>query len=195
MIKPQSPTDALVPSNFYAIELDASGASAYRAAISGCVDMNTQCGDTYRVEPGNMAGPTEQGVNNLLGDDPHSYVLDGGEHRYQSYGGQNYDTSHQLVVAPIWDACDDPLFQSGGGGKGSCECPAECIAPGNNTWYTIDGYAQIFVEGMGNIGGGKGDGVITRLIGLYGCGDAGIDASETGPFAVPVRLVRIPEGS
>ena len=193
MIKPQSPHDALVPSNFYAIELDASGAAAYRAAISGCVNMNTQCGDSYRVEPGNMVGPTDQGVGNLLGDNPHSYVLDGGEHRYQ-LGGHNYDTSHQLVVAPVWDACDDPLFQSGGGGggKSGCECPAECVAPGNNTWYTVDGYAQIFVEGMGNIGGGKGDGVITRLIGLYGCGGGGIDAGETGPFAVPVRLVRVP---
>jgi hypothetical protein len=195
MVKPQSPHDALVPSNFYAIELDGSGAAAYKAAISSCVDMKTQCGDTYRVEPGNMVGPTDQGVSDLLGDDVHSYTLANGEHRFQSSGGQNYDTSHQLVTAPIWDACDDPLFQEGGGGggKGGCDCPAECVAPGNNTWYTIDGYAQIFVEGMGNIGGGKGDGVIVRLTGLAGCGGSSLAVDEAGPFAIPIRLVRVPD--
>jgi hypothetical protein len=141
-----------------------------------------------------MEGPTEQGVEALLGDNPHTYDLVGGEHRFER-GGQYYDTSHQLAVAPIWDACDDPLFQTDVGGKGGCDCPAECVAPGNNTWYTIDGYAQIFVEGMGNIGGGKGDGVIVRLIGLKGCGASSIASGEVGPFSVPIRLVRVPSGS
>jgi Flp pilus assembly protein TadG len=198
MVKPQSPHDALLPSNFYAIELEASGAAAYRTAIASCVDIDTACGDTYRVEPGNMVGPTEQGVNDLLGDNVHSYTLSSGEHRFQTFGGQNYDTSHQLVTVPVWDACDDPLFQTDAGagkgkGKGGCECPAECVAPGNNTWYTVDGYARVFVEGMGNIGGSKGDGVIVRLIGLDGCTGSSLAEGETGPFAIPVRLVRAPD--
>jgi Flp pilus assembly protein TadG len=197
MIKPQSPHDALVPSNFYCIEMSGSGAAAYRDAISSCADVTTQCRDTYRVEPGNMVGPTAQGVEALLGDNPHSYSLQSGEHRFQSFGGDVFDTSHQLVVAPIWDACNDPLFQEGSdGGEGGCDCPAECVAPGNNTWYTVDGYALIFVEGMGTLGGpgGGGPGVIIRLINLYDCSGSTLSGDEVGPFSVPIRLVRVPEG-
>jgi len=195
MIKPQSPHDALVPSNFYAIETGiGSGAAVYRESITDCADTITECGDTFQVEPGNMTGATEQGVDNLLGDNPYTYALVDGEHRFER-SSQYYDTSPQLAVSPIWDACDDPLFQTDVGGKGGCECPADCVAPGNNTWYTVDGYAQIFVEGMGNIGGGKGDGVIVRLIGLKDCGATGIGSGEAGPLAVPIRLVRVPQGS
>lgn len=182
IIKPQNPADALVPSNFYPIQVSGSGAADYRSDIASCGDT-VRCGDSYTVETGNMVGPTAQGVRDLVAIENRFYSFIT-EHRYLSDGVHRVPNP-QLVVVPVWNACADSFFvydESAG------QCPAEVVAPGTGTWYTVDAFAQIFVEGM------QGQGVQVRLIDITHCrGSVGPSTAEVGPLAIPVRLVRVPE--
>ena len=188
IIKPQSPHQALVPSNFYPIEVSGSGAAAYRADIASC-GAQVRCFDQYHVETGNMVGPTRQGTGDLVSLENRSYGFLSPDHRYLNPAGQHRVPNPQLTAVPIWNACNDPLFTYD---AAAGQCPAEVVAPGGGTFYTVHAFAQIFVEGMSS---GKTAGVQTRLITITSCsgGPGNIDVNETGPLAIPVRLVRIPE--
>jgi Flp pilus assembly protein TadG len=52
-----------------------SGADQYRSWIEGCVDTTViiEVGDTLRCEPGNMVGPSNQGIDALIALDPDAY--------------------------------------------------------------------------------------------------------------------------
>jgi Flp pilus assembly protein TadG len=182
IIKPQNPADALVPSNFYPIQVSGSGAAVYRADIASC-GANVRCNDSYTVETGNMVGPTAQGVRDLVSIENRSYDFTT-EHQYLN-GGVHRAPNPQLVAVPVWNACADPFFTYD---ESAGQCPAEVVAPGTGTWYSVDAFAQIFVEGM------QGQGVQVRLIDLTVCrGSYGPNVAEVGPLAIPVRLVRIPQ--
>jgi Flp pilus assembly protein TadG len=183
IIKPQNPADALVPSNFYPIQVSGAGAALYRADISSCGD-NVRCGDQYTVETGNMVGPTGQGVRDLVAIEQRSYNFSGGEHLFLS-DGVHRAPNPQLVAVPIWNACADPNFTYD---PAAGQCPAEVVASGTGTWYTVNAFAQIFVERI------VGQGVQVRMIDLTRCrGNSGPSVAEAGPLAIPVRLVRVPE--
>lgn len=68
------------PSFFYPIDFPPlnrgtpiSGASQYRKNISYGSDCRVCIGDEIQVEPGNMIGPTKQGVQELIAQDPGAY--------------------------------------------------------------------------------------------------------------------------
>jgi Flp pilus assembly protein TadG len=206
-VKPQSPgCGTISPGQFLAIALGCSGADCYRDNITKCASVAVSClqtGSTYCTENGDMVGPTKQGVCDMIcynganncgngnqcvsdtfesiGHYRHPSVADGGD-------GLVSDTSRSLVVAPIIDVCS---FCASGGfpSGGSCS-------------LTVIGYAMIFVEGVDNGAGGVDcsggqPGIAARLISLTSCsgaggggGGGGINSAETGPFAVPVRLVK-----
>ncbi|MGW8179879.1 MAG: hypothetical protein ACWGQW_14130, partial [bacterium] len=190
IIKPQNPSQALVPSNFYPIQVGGTGASVYESNISSCGSIVT-CGDQYEVETGNMVGPTRSGVDDLIDLQDLSYSFSPPDHRYIDSSGNHRAPNPQLAVVPVWNACNDPLFVYD---PSSGACPASSVAPGGGTQYTVGAFAQIFVEGMST---GKTSGVQTRLITIAECagGSSSLDVSETGPLALPVRLVRVPDGS
>jgi len=54
-----------------------SGAAAYRVNLTnscdGSNDNSVEAGDTLQVEPGNMVGPTNQGLADLMSEDPGAY--------------------------------------------------------------------------------------------------------------------------
>jgi len=54
-----------------------SGAAAYRVNLTnscdGSNDNSVEAGDTLQVEPGNMVGPTNQGLGDLMAEDPGAY--------------------------------------------------------------------------------------------------------------------------
>lgn len=92
-----------IPGNFRALALDGNGANVYRDAIAG-----TNCSGSIRVdatvmtEPGNMVGPTEQGVSLLcLG--------------HQGASSGTCPPPNNQVLLPIWD---DP-------GSGNGRVPAK----------------------------------------------------------------------
>jgi len=49
-----------------------AGAATYRRNICTCNTQPIQLGAPYDIEPGNMVGPTWQGVNELIDDDPNA---------------------------------------------------------------------------------------------------------------------------
>src|SRR5437867_1504111 len=68
LVRPRSPANRLGPGQFYSIQMaGSSGANDYRNNIATCVAESLACQEKYSVETGNMAGPTVQGVNDLLG--------------------------------------------------------------------------------------------------------------------------------
>ena len=178
--RPTSPQNTLAPGQFYSIEIGAPGASNYRENIGYCAPLSVYCQQSYEVESGNMVGPTKQGVLDLIGPNPDLYISPG---RYSS-NGYTTDTSRSLIVAPIWDVCSSPDYQ----------CPQNKFPSGGSTMISASGFAILFIEGV------QGSDVVARLMGVSGCvsgagGGGGGSGSgpappETGPFGVPVRLVR-----
>jgi hypothetical protein len=143
------------------------------------------CGDALRVKTGNMDGPTGQGVEGgglvccggLIGDPPDQY------HGIADYGPYHSETSQSLVVVPVWNACQNTQFRPGAGG----ECPAVNVPSGDSFIYRVNGYAILFIEGVQVLGGETG--VVARFIDVSGCTGSPID--QLGPFALPIRLVRV----
>ncbi|HXV59762.1 MAG TPA: pilus assembly protein TadG-related protein [Vicinamibacteria bacterium] len=179
-VKPGNPQNSLAPGQFYAIAMPGSmGGADYRDNIARCAPGNVYCANTYTVELGNMIGPTKQGVLELIGPNPDSYVAVG---QYMTQNGLS-DTSHQLIVAPIWDECAMPNFCPGG----------QLPDSGRNLQIPVVGFALLFLEGV------QGNDVIARLIWVSGCGGgggggggpgSGPEPPETGPYSIPVRLIR-----
>ena len=66
----QDSSSSLAPGQFYAIDLGKGGGSDYRNNIANCAVTYVRCFDSYSVSPGKKDGPTQQGVNDLLGNPP-----------------------------------------------------------------------------------------------------------------------------
>jgi len=181
-LKPNNPADALAPGQFFAVAMgDSRGGADYRTNIATCSPQSIYCQSVYDVEPGNKIGPTVQGVRDLMGGTPDVWVSLG---QYQHANGTISDTSPQLIVAPIWNECAMAGF-----------CPSGQLPDGGrNVQIGVIGFAQVFLEGI------QGNNVIGRLVGVSACpggggaggGGGAVGPPETGPYAVPVRLVRLP---
>jgi hypothetical protein len=178
-LKPQNPSASIAPGQFYAIQLPGSGGAAdYRANIASCATPYLRCGNSYSVETGNMVGPTNQGVWDLIGNPPTDTWTAIGQ--YQTPNGLS-DMSKNVVVAPIWDSCSMAGF-----------CPAGNFPSGTGVTLQIIGFATFFLEGIQ-----AGD-VQARLINISSCGAAsgggGGGGSSTGGtvLSLPLRLVRQP---
>ncbi len=183
IIKPSNPINSLAPGQFYAIRMgDSTGGDDYRTNIQICAPERIYCQDLFGVEPGNMIGPTIQGVTGLIGPNPDTFIEMG---KYQDSEGNISDTSHQLLVVPVWDTCAVVGF-----------CPDnELPDSGANLQIEVIGFAMIFIEGL------QGNNVMARLIWVSSCsssggGGGGVGSGpappETGPFGIPLRLVRLP---
>lgn len=174
-IKPGNPQTALAPGQFYAIRMgDSTGGADYRDNISTCSPEVLTCQAVYGAEPGNMIGPTLQGVNDLTGSPPDVYY---GVGAYLTSSGMS-NTSRSLVVAPVWDVCSLPGF-----------CPTNSFPDGGaNVQIPVKGFALIFIDGV------QANDVMAHLVGISGCGSTGppLGSEVTGPYSVPVRLVRLP---
>ncbi|WP_051261116.1 pilus assembly protein TadG-related protein [Desulfovibrio inopinatus] len=116
-LKLASVKDAIVPSNYYAIDYPAlnkgnpvSGADMYRTNIAGCDGSNrtvVEENDEIVVEPGNMVGPTEQGVSDLIALDPGAYW----DLATQSIKGSAYPdpiSSPRVAIIPFFDPSNPP---------------------------------------------------------------------------------------
>ena len=79
LLKAGAPGGAINPGHFFPITLVAgqTGASVYRANISGCnEDAIVTLPGILPVEPGNMIGPTAQGMQDLIDLDPAATWVD-----------------------------------------------------------------------------------------------------------------------
>ena len=179
-VKPGNPQNALGPGNFFAIQLsndpNQSGGDVYRDNISYCpgCDNGTSaihCGDSYSVKTGNMIGPTKQGVEVLLTDNPDTWWgFDSNDlPTYNNANGPHI--SRQTVLAPVWDTC-------------STICVSGMKLSGTNVTIKVVGFAVLFISEI------QGDDVLAYLVDVKPCYGS-TPGAQTGPLAVPLRLVRI----
>jgi hypothetical protein len=72
VLKSGNPQQATSPGWFYPLQLTEPGGDEYRENIAGCSGTIWGVGDEVPVEPGNMIGPTAQGVRDLIALDPNA---------------------------------------------------------------------------------------------------------------------------
>src|SRR5215472_1346078 len=128
LIRPTTPSGALVPSQFYSLDFG-DGAATYRAVWSSCLNQVSgaspqvvQCGDSIPVETGNMVGPTKQGVGDMIGNPSDTWLGPDpttGIFMYQTATGVS-DTSKSLGLFAVWDNCGHPIT-SGTAGQSRSE--------------------------------------------------------------------------
>ncbi|MEK6321628.1 MAG: pilus assembly protein TadG-related protein [Acidobacteriota bacterium] len=179
-IKPQNPSQAISPGQFFAIRLgDGNGASWYEQNIRTCPDQAVFCQTSYPSEPGAMVGPTKQGVNALVNYnrdancnncDRDTYVAVGKYQRPASQGGGIFSSSRSLAIAPVIDVC---VF-----------CPDNFPSGTESGQFTVIGFALVFIEGI------QGNEVKARLIDVLDCAGGNPPQEASGAYSVPVRLVR-----
>src|SRR5262245_4237479 len=183
-IRPTTPSGALAPSQFYSLDFG-SGASTYRDVWSNCLNDVAgatpgvvRCGDAIPVETGNMVGPTNQGVGDLIGNPADTWLGPDpttGVFKYQTSAGVS-DTSKSLGTIAVWDNCHSTIT-SGTHGQS---------AP-------IIGFLEMFVDGMSNNCSGSANGgsnVRVHTVNAVGCSGGGSGSTTPGPFAVPIQLVK-----
>lgn len=97
LLKPGNPNQAINSSHFFPIALTGgTGADWYRENIAGCWDGVAEIGYLMDTEPGNMTGPTTQGVQELIAKDPGAR-WENGEVVSQ------FHPSPRIVVLPVFD--------------------------------------------------------------------------------------------
>ncbi|MDX1744924.1 MAG: hypothetical protein R3324_03205, partial [Halobacteriales archaeon] len=128
-LKSGDPNEAMQPGWYYPWDIpqaDGSpsvGGDKYRWNIANCNPSLIEIGDVYLTENGNMIGPTKQGVEELIAQDPDAYW----DHNTQSVVSQ-YPVSPRVVYMPLFD-------------------PRVTIDPGK-TEVTIHNIVGMFIEDM-----------------------------------------------
>jgi len=85
----------LGPGNFGAVSIDGTGASAYRnCIINGCTTP-LSIGSWIETEPGNMAGPTDQGTNDRIYNQPNNQFDTFGQ--LVEHVGSGVDSVYKLI--------------------------------------------------------------------------------------------------
>jgi len=70
-LHPGDPKQAIVPSDYYDIDLaDSSGGKDYRKNIASCTETTEGLGDVVQTLPGHDVGNTKKGVADLIAKDP-----------------------------------------------------------------------------------------------------------------------------
>jgi Flp pilus assembly protein TadG len=109
LLKPGNPNAATSPGWFFPLQLTEPGAAEYEESIVGCSGTVWGVGDEIPVEPGNMIGPTVQGVRDLIDLDPYATWDPVSESVVGSCSQQSppscpgYTRSPRIVVVPVFD--------------------------------------------------------------------------------------------
>jgi len=153
----------IAPSFYYPYAIPGStGADDYRDAISGCNTTVMRFGDTYDPEPGNMVGPTQQGMDDLIAKDPGARWDDVNKKVIS-----DKKPSPRVVAIPLFD----PYYYATG------------IQQGRNASLKFVNYLGFFIEEMS---GSEVKGRITPIGGLR----TGIGPAPEAAFPVSIRLVK-----
>ena len=106
IVKQASPGEAIAPGQFYPIDLPIpdspdTGGDRYRENIAACNTGGVSIGDRLWTENGNMVGPTKQGVQDLIAQDPNAYW----DSAANEVAGSNYGPtgSPRIIRIPFFD--------------------------------------------------------------------------------------------
>ncbi len=112
-LKIGNPHEVITPGFFHAVDFPPlhspygapeSGASIYRWNIANCSPYSIEVGDTLVVEPGNMQGPTRQGAQDLIDEDPGAYW----DNASGTVEGSAYAESPRIVKIPFFSPSSTP---------------------------------------------------------------------------------------
>jgi hypothetical protein len=84
------------------------GAQAYEQNIADGSIYDVFIGDSLKIEPGNMVGPTQQGITDLIAQDPYLDWDSGQNYVYDTQTGQIVDSSPRIIKIPLYDASYTP---------------------------------------------------------------------------------------
>ncbi len=109
VLKVGNPQQAMASGQFYPIDLPPldcncgenpqTGGAQYRWNIANCNPYTVAPGDRLQLEPGNMVGPTRQGMQELIDADPGAY-WDSSE---KTVKGSRYGKSPRIALVPFFD--------------------------------------------------------------------------------------------
>jgi Flp pilus assembly protein TadG len=153
----------IAPSFYYPYDIPGrTGASDYREDIGTCNTTVMQFGQVFNPEPGNMVGPTQQGMDDLIARDPNAY-WDTATNRVMS----TMRPSPRVVAIPLFD----PEYYATG------------KLNGRNASLKFVNYLGFFIEEM------RGNEVVGRITPIGGLRKGG---SPAPPAAFPkiIRLVQ-----
>lgn len=140
-----------------------SGAEEYRSNIGNCNTTMMGFGDLLLAEPGNMVGPTRQGIDDLIARDPSAYWDDVNDRVVSSM-----HPSPRVVAIPLFD----PVYYDSGKRNGRY---ADLKAVN---------YMGFFIEEM------RGNDVVGRITPIGGILSGSGGPAPTGTFPIAIVLVR-----
>lgn len=172
-LKEGNPHDAIRAGWFSPIVLDPNckGGNCYRDAIPGCVNVTWGIGDWVTVEPGNMVGPTNHGVDDLIKLDPRAKwdpitktVIDS---CVDDQPPCNYSTSPRIVPLPLFDL-DQYVTDNKGGRSELLIVNILGFFVAGMTGNDVDGYLfnqpGALVSGKGKVGTPSGFAQVIVLV-------------------------------
>ncbi len=156
-----------VPGQYQAIDLPPinrgtpiTGANEYRDNIANCNQAEIWPGDILQTEPGNQVGPTNQGMRDLIAQDPNAYW----DPITQSVQGSAFSVSPRIVLIPMYD-------------------PRHALDSGRTSQLIVTKVAAFFMESMqGNAA------VIGRFLKVRSPGQQCIDGQLS--FTYSLNLIK-----
>lgn len=139
-----------------------TGADFYSENISGCNPTVAYFGDFMTQEPGNMVGPTNQGIDDLIAQDPNAYWDDVSQSVKSPLG-----RSPRVFPIPLYD----PEYYASG------------KTNGRNADLRMANWLGFFVESR------QGNDVYGRITPILGIIDDDAGPAPDGTFPRAVRLV------
>jgi Flp pilus assembly protein TadG len=140
-----------------------TGADDYRNNIMSCNTNIVAMGDIMNTEPGNMVGPTADGAQNLITQDPDAYW----DTYCKCVKGSAFGKSPRIAIVPLYD----PVYYETGKQNG------------NNASLKVANYLGFFIESLDN------NQVVGRITPVTALVKGGAPANPTGAFAMAIRLV------
>jgi hypothetical protein len=142
----------------------AQGAAAYRANICSCNHSSISLDTDYPLKTGNMVGPTWQGVNELIEQDPGAHWNPATNTVEGSAWGSDWFNSPRTIKVALFD-------------------PSQITGPGQQT-IKFNNFAVLFLDEQLQ----SQDPVTGRF--LYYASGSGATGSETGSLVKALQLVQ-----
>jgi Flp pilus assembly protein TadG len=140
-----------------------TGGSWYRSNISGCNTSIIPIGQLMTAEPGNKVGPTLQGTQDLIDQDPNAYW----DTSCDCVKGSAFGKSPRITVVPLYD----PIYYETGKQNG------------RNADLKVANFLGFFIEGM------QSKEVIGRVMPVTALIQGSAGPAPIGAFAKVIRLV------
>ena len=152
------------PSMYYSWAMpNNTGADDYSLNISGCNTTIVHWGDPMTQEPGDMTGPTNQGIDDLIVRDPNAY-WDTAKNEVHT----SMNPSPRVFPIPLYDP---DYYQSG-------------KVNGRNATLKVANWIGFFVVAR------NGNTVTGRITPILGVIDNNAGPAPTGVFPMAIRLVQ-----